>query len=1003
MGVVHAVWAPDSWLHLWSEDGSGDGSGRQGPGGRPFAATRFALPTVDGELQAFEPIDNLSIRLPASNGRLLLADDVEPDDGEIGHLAFDVPTVALDPATALDTLLAVPDRLEPGVGSSIRFYARLTLLALELVARGRFIPEAIAGTASLRWRPAPGAGDAGRIDALTNAAPRICFAAYPPAAGPTTVATEFIAAIVDSIVSGSASAPPLNGLDDVSTREALGRWAAALHPPEGPFRTLFRLGEPDPVEAPSDQDASSGVEGEPLDAESQPVRPWRLEVLVGSRADPSLVLPAAMVWRDPGPLRGAQPEADPEVALLADLGRATRLYPPFEALLESPEPSAIELPTQTAHAFLREGAPVLVDAGFTVMLPAWWRRRRRRLGLKLRVRSPERAPARGGIEPGVGAAEIVDYDWRVAIGDQELTPKELAALASVKTGLVRVRGEWVEIAPEELASALRIVEGADAAQPRPLTVAELLRAAAGVDPAPGGLEVTRVIADGWLATLLDPANVSPPGPIAAPLGFGTQLRPYQERGVGWMAYLDRLGFGGVLADDMGLGKTVQLLALLVAEQLNVPPAERLGPTLLVCPMSLIGNWQREAARFAPSLRVHVHHGVSRFAREDLATAARNVDLVITTYGLLVRELAALRAITWSRVVLDEAQEIKNSGTAQSRAARSIGATSRFALTGTPIENRLAELWTIMEFANPGLLGSETAFRTNFGLPIERWNADDAADRLRRLTGPFILRRVKADPSIVPELPDKLEFAESCNLTREQATLYQAVVDELMPGIEGERDPSAYRGKVLAAILRLKQVCNHPALFLGDGSPLGGRSGKLQRLEEVLDNVVVGGERALVFTQFREWGERLAPYLRSRFGREVLYLHGGTHRKVRDRMVERFEAGSVPIFVLSLKAGGRGLNLVAANLVLHYDRWWNPAVEDQASDRAYRIGQTREVQVRTFVATGTLEEKIADMIEAKRDLASRIVLAGERAFTELSPAELRGVLALAAETVVEDEP
>jgi non-specific serine/threonine protein kinase len=618
------------------------------------------------------------------------------------------------------------------------------------------------------------------------------------------------------------------------------------------------------------------------------------------------------------------------------------------------------------------------------------------------VRSPNRAPARGGIEPGVGAAEIVDYDWRVAIGDQELTPQELAALASVKTGLVRVRGEWIEIAPEELAAALRMVEDADTGKRRPLTVADLLRAAAGASPAPGGLEVTRVMADGWLATLLDPDSASPPGPIAAPPGFGTQLRPYQERGVGWMAYLDRLGFGGVLADDMGLGKTVQLLALLVAEQLNVPPEERLGPTLLVCPMSLVGNWQREAARFAPSLRVHVHHGGSRLAKEDFAAAVRNADIVITTYGLLARDLTALRAITWNRLVLDEAQEIKNSGTAQSRAARSVDATSRFALTGTPIENRLGELWTIMDFANPGLLGSETAFRTSFGLPIERWNADDAAERLRRLTGPFILRRVKTDPSIIPELPDKLEFAESCNLTHEQATLYQAVVDELMPGIEGERDPSAYRGKVLAAILRLKQVCNHPALFLGDGSPLRGRSGKLQRLEEVLDNVLVGGERALVFTQFREWGERLVPYLRSRFGREVMYLHGGTPRKARDGMVERFEAGSVPIFVLSLKAGGRGLNLVAANHVLHYDRWWNPAVEDQASDRAYRIGQTREVEVRTFVATGTLEEKIADMIEAKRDLASRIVRAGERAFTELSPAELRGVLALAAEAVVEDE-
>jgi non-specific serine/threonine protein kinase len=344
-------------------------------------------------------------------------------------------------------------------------------------------------------------------------------------------------------------------------------------------------------------------------------------------------------------------------------------------------------------------------------------------------------------------------------------------------------------------------------------------------------------------------------------------------------------------------------------------------------------------------------------------------------------------------VLDEAQEIKNSDTEQSRAARAIRAPSRFALTGTPVENRLTELWTIMEFANPGLLGSEAAFRNRFSIPIERWHDEAAAERLRRISAPFVLRRVKTDRSILPDLPAKLEFAVSCTLTREQATLYQSIVDDLVPDLEGTADEGEYRGKVLRAILRLKQVCNHPALLLADGSPLAGRSGKLARLEETLDTIVDAGERALVFTQFAEWGERLVPYLRERFGREVLFLHGGTPRRSRDELVARFETGTVPIFVLSLKAGGKGLNLVAANHVLHYDRWWNPAVEDQASDRAYRIGQTRDVQVRTFVAAGTLEEHIAEMLAGKRDLAARIVRAGERAFTDLSPAELRDVLTL----------
>jgi non-specific serine/threonine protein kinase len=520
-------------------------------------------------------------------------------------------------------------------------------------------------------------------------------------------------------------------------------------------------------------------------------------------------------------------------------------------------------------------------------------------------------------------------------------------------------------------------------------------------PAPGGLEVTGVDADGWLGSILGGDRTARPEPIPTPPGFRGALRPYQERGLGWLSFLDRLGFGGILADDMGLGKTAQLLALLVAEQANVPPPERLGPTLVVCPMSVVGNWHHEAARFAPTLSVHVHHGAGRLAATELAEAVRGVDVVVTTYSLLARDRASLARVPWRRVVLDEAQEIKNSATDQSRAARSLRAPSRIALTGTPVENRLTELWTIMDFANPGFLGSEDAFRNRFGTPIERWQDEDAAERLRRLTAPFILRREKSDRSIVPDLPDKLEFGVSCSLTREQASLYKAVVDELMPDLEGTDDDQEYRGKVLRAILRLKQVCNHPALFLGDASPLRGRSGKLERLEEVLDQVIESGERALVFTQFTEWGDRLVPYLRDRFGCEVLYLHGGTRRPARDALAARFETGSVPVFVLSLKAGGKGLNLVAANHVLHYDRWWNPAVEDQASDRAYRIGQTRDVQVRTFVATGTLEEKIADMLIAKRDLASRIVRAGERAFTELGTAELRALLSLGADAVAEE--
>ena len=425
-----------------------------------------------------------------------------------------------------------------------------------------------------------------------------------------------------------------------------------------------------------------------------------------------------------------------------------------------------------------------------------------------------------------------------------------------------------------------------------------------------------------------------------------------------------------------------------------------GPTLVVCPMSVVENWRREAERFAPDLAVHVHHGSERLGGEDLATTASQADLVITTYGLVARDIEALAAINWSRLVLDEAQNIKNSAARQAQAARRISAPRRIALTGTPVENRLAELWSIMDVLNPGLLGSASAFRQRFAVPIERYGDDEAAGRLRRATAPFILRRLKSDRSIIADLPDKIEMTVYCTLTREQATLYQAVVDEMLERIESSEGIER-RGLVLATMLRLKQVCNHPAQMLADGSTLAGRSGKLERVEEILEEVLAEGDRALLFTQFAEFGALLRTHLRDRFGQEVLYLHGGTRKADRDATVARFQSGNgPPILILSLKAGGTGLNLTAANHVIHVDRWWNPAVEDQATDRAYRIGQRRDVQVRKLVCAGTLEERIAALLESKRALAERVVGTGETWLTELSTAELRDLVALSADAVAE---
>jgi non-specific serine/threonine protein kinase len=545
-----------------------------------------------------------------------------------------------------------------------------------------------------------------------------------------------------------------------------------------------------------------------------------------------------------------------------------------------------------------------------------------------------------------------------------------------------------------------------------MTAAEVLRVGLGLDPPPSlDLPVVGVVAEGWLGALLgtggdgdadDRIEARP-----TPARFNGTLRPYQERGLAWLWFLQRYGLGACLADDMGLGKTAQLLALMVLEREEAPPeagepGARPGATLLVCPMSLVGNWQRETERFAPDLAVHVHHGAGRKVGASLVAAAEKADLVITTYSLLARDQRYLAQIPWGRVALDEAQNVKNPLSLAGRAARALPAAARVALTGTPVENRLLELWSLMDFLNPGLLGSEATFRHRFAVPVERYGDEAAAATLKRLTGPFLLRRLKTDRSIIADLPDKIEMHVLCNLTREQASLYRAVVDDMLDRIEKAKTGIERMGVISASMMRLKQVCNHPAHFLRDGSRLdGSRSGKLARLEEVLEEVTAAGERALVFTQFAEMGTLLQRHLSELLGVELPFLYGAVGKRQREEMVDLFQSdGGPPVLILTLKAGGVGLNLTAANHVVHYDRWWNPAVEDQATDRAFRIGQERNVQVRKFVCVGTLEERIDAMIEAKRDLAQRIVGSGEARLTDLTLSELRDLVALSEDAVAE---
>ncbi|MEU1233084.1 DEAD/DEAH box helicase [Micromonospora aurantiaca] len=855
-----------------------------------------------------------------------------------------------------------------------------------------------AARAAREWRPEPGD------------APAAVAAASAGAGGPTGGAW---AGRADDIGAGELVAEALDALVDAAARVALTdtrlhrgmrpvgavpRWLAALTGPERAFPA-----EPDALATLRDEldawqrDAAGGAVRATFRLVEPAVDPvaelvedavWRVEFGLHPADEPGLVVDAAHIWQRPAPALAAR-GVEPQETLLAELGRASRLWPEVDAALRTAAPEGMELDAEGAHRFLREGAPVLHAAGFGVLLPSWWRRSSSRLGARLRARSRTAPGAVATTAGKLGLDALVDYRWELALGDEPLTAEELASLADLKSPLVRLRGRWVELDPQRLEAGLKLLRSSGE-----LTVADLLRMGLSGDDSAGELPVLDVVADGALGDLLAGEAERRLTPADPPPGFTGTLRPYQRRGLAWLAFLQSLGLGGILADDMGLGKTVQLLALLAGD----PPEA--GPTLLVCPMSLVGNWQREAAKFAPGLRVHVHHGAERARGEGFATAVGEADLVLTTYSVAARDAFELAGVDWHRVVVDEAQAIKNAATRQAEAVRSLPARHRVAVTGTPVENRLADLWSIMQFANPGLLGPAATFRKRFAEPIERHGDAEVAERLRRITGPFVLRRLKTDPTIITDLPEKLEMEVVCNLTAEQAALYQAVVDDMMAKIESS-DGIERRGLVLATMTRLKQVCNHPAQLLHDGSVLDGRSGKLERLDEIVDEVLAAEEKALLFTQYAEFGGMLRGHLSARTGREVLLLHGGVGKAERDAMVTRFQTPQgPPLFVLSLKAGGTGLTLTAANHVVHVDRWWNPAVEDQATDRAFRIGQRRRVQVRKFVCAGTVEEKVAAMIADKRSLARSVVGSGEQWVTELSTDTLRDLFRLESGAVVE---
>jgi SNF2 family DNA or RNA helicase len=1043
MLVLHAGLV-DRQLLLWGEKAIGAAAAPVARRGRkPRKPQAPPLPFAAGEadlrVAVREGASNLAtlpdraeqpvLWLPTASGRPVpstpLIAEAPDATGETTLAPWSVAALPLTPDQTVTLLAACLDQetLAPGVhvGATLAFWATALRFAGALVAGEQFLPNVEQSEQTWRagWQPVLAGAEGQRFDQLARAMPGACRALggnadAPPERPAAALLSEFLAAVVNALVRSAAAeepvaAPMRRGRKKPASFDSLhDQWLHALRAAQGelrgkapelaglaeqvrtwqrpvavsaaaPFRLCFRLEEP-----------PAGGDG----AETVPAGDtWSVRYLLQARDDPSLLIGVDDAWAPRGP-RAAVLHRDgfqPREYLLAALGQAAGLCPPVEASLKTATPAGFTADATGAHRFLTESAWLLEQAGFGVLLPAWWTRKgtKQRLAVRAYVKSP---PVQGG--GGLSLEDLVQFEWQVALGDTTLSLRELEALARLKAPLVRVRGQWVQVSADEIQAALAFWKDQQTGQ---ASMRDLVRMALGAAPAPGGLASAGVTATGWVGDFLDQlqgkasfAELPPPG------GLRGTLRPYQVRGYSWLAFLRRWGLGACLADDMGLGKTVQTLALV---QRDWEEGAR-RPTLLVCPMSVVGNWKKEAERFTPDLPVLVHHGQKRTRGGTFAREAERHALVLTSYALLHRDLALFDKVAWAGMILDEAQNVKNPETKQAKAAQALAAGYRIALTGTPVENHVGDLWSIWQFLQPGFLGSQADFRRRFFIPIQVQHDAEAADRLRRLTGPFLLRRLKTDRAIIADLPDKLEMKVFCNLTREQASLYAAVVEELNRSLKGAEGIQR-KGVILGALSKLKQVCNHPAHFLGDNSPIPGRSGKLARLTEMLEEVLQAGDRALVFTQFTEMGALIRRHLQETFGREVLFLHGGVSRPQRDRMVARFQADAGPrIFLLSLKAGGTGLNLTAANHVFHFDRWWNPAVENQATDRAFRIGQTRNVQVHKFVCVGTLEERIDEMIERKQQVAAKVVGTGEAWLTELSNEELKDIFALRQEALGE---